>query len=173
MSILLLGAIWIGVTTAFFPSTTEGLTPAAKSGFWSPDFSLQATSGDLYQLEDQRGKVVLINFWTSWCPPCKAEMPTMQKIYNDYKDQDFIILAVNATHEDSYTSVTTFEMQHQLTFPILLDEKGSVTRQYQIHSFPTTFFIDKFGVIDEVIIGGPMAEALLRTRVEELIENAK
>lgn len=163
------GAIWIGITAAFFPITTNGLTPAATEGFLSPDFNLPATAGDFHQLSDHRGKVIMINFWTSWCPYCKTEMPAMQRVYLDYQDQDFTILAINATYEDNQAKAETFIRENQLTFPTLLDIDGTVTRQYQVHSFPTTFFIDRSGVINEVIIGGPISEALMRTRIEKLL----
>ena len=167
--VLVLGAAWIGITAAFFPKTTGGGIPAPKEDFLAPDFSLQTASGDSYQLSEQRGQVILVNFWATWCPPCRYEMPVMQRVYQDYKDRGFTILAVNVTNQDSPAKVAAFTSDLELTFPILMDLDGTVTRQYQIHSFPTSFFIDKTGNVHEVVIGGPMAESLLRTRIEKLI----
>jgi peroxiredoxin len=125
--------------------------------------------GESINLSSYENQVILVNFWTSWCPPCKTEMPAMQSVYELYKDEGFKILAINVTHQDSIGEVKRFSSEHQLTFPILLDIEGEVTNKYQIHSFPTSFFIDRSGIIHETIFGGPMSEALLKTRVEELL----
>lgn len=97
-------------------------------------------------------------------------MPAMQKAYEAYQDQGFVILAVNATNQDSRQDAVDFAGQYGLTFPILLDTSGEVSSLYQLRSLPTSFFIDRHGVIQEVVIGGPMSEALLRTRVQQLME---
>ena len=93
----------------------------------------------------------------------------MQRVYEAYQQQGFMILAVNATHQDSHAAALEFSRQYQLSFPIPLDLDGSITRQYLVHSFPTSYFVDPTGLITEVVIGGPMAEALLKTRVESLL----
>lgn len=170
ISILLLGLGWIGITAVLFNETTDGFIPAPKEGFIAPNFSLQTSSGGTYSLSDYRGQVVLINFWASWCPPCRTEMPAMQRVFEAYKDQDFVIFAVNATHQDSPGKAVEFSEVNGLTFPILFDYDGMVTSQYLVRSFPTSFFIDRDGIVHEVVIGGPMAEALLKTRVQALIE---
>jgi len=167
--VLLFGAAWIFVTAEFFPGSTTGFIPAPKEGFLAPGFSLAASNGETYQLSDFQGRVVLVNVWASWCLPCRAEMLAMQNVYEAYRDQGFTILAVNATHQDSLTAADEFATEQNLTFPILYDPDGIVTRAYQIHSFPSSFFIDQTGVIQEIIIGGPMAEALIQTRVENLL----
>jgi cytochrome c biogenesis protein CcmG/thiol:disulfide interchange protein DsbE len=113
---------------------------------------------------------VLINIWTSWCPPCRAEMPALQQVYEAYRDQGFEILAVNATNQDSQQDAVGFAQELGLTFPILLDSTGEVSNLYQLRSLPTSFFVDSRGIIHEVVIGGPMSEALLRTRVQQLLE---
>jgi len=169
VSILLLGLVWIWITAEFFSIPTDGQIPTPKEGFLAPNINLQGIDGAIYQLSDMRGQAVLVNIWTSWCPPCKAEMPAMQKVYDTYKDQGFVILAVNATHQDSAAKAIKFVDDYGLSFPILLDENGRVTAAYQIHSFPTSFFINAEGLIKDVVIGGPMAEALLQTRVKDLL----
>ena len=113
---------------------------------------------------------MLINLWTSWCPPCKSEMPALQRVYADYQGQGFEILAVNATNQDNLADATAFAAQLGLKFPLLVDERGDVSRLYALRSLPTSFFVDSQGVIREVVIGGPMSEALLRIRVEQLLE---
>ncbi|HBX68760.1 MAG TPA: hypothetical protein DEH25_05100 [Chloroflexi bacterium] len=112
---------------------------------------------------------MLVNFWASWCPPCRSEMPAMQEIYQQYGPDDFVILAVNNTQADNLADIQNFVDERGLTFPILLDNTGQVSAAYQVRSLPTSFFIDREGIIREVVIGSPMAEALLRTRAENLI----
>jgi peroxiredoxin len=170
---LAVSAAWIGFTAFAFPVTTNGLTPAPNEGFLAPDFTLETIEGQIYTLSELRGRPLLINFWATWCPPCRAEMPAMQRVYEAYQQQGFMILAVNATHQDSHTAALEFSRQYQLTFPILLDLDGSITRQYRVHSFPTSYFVDPTGLITEVVIGGPMAEALLKTRVESLLSGGE
>ena len=120
-------------------------------------------------LSDHRGQAVLINFWASWCPPCKAEMPAMEATFQDYQDQGFTILAINVTNQDSASAAERFSKGNSLTFPILYDFDGTAARSYNVHSMPTSFFVDPDGIIREVVIGGPMSEALLRTRIENIL----
>ena len=168
--ILVLGAAWIGISRAPVGSTTNEKIPLPRQGFQAPDFSLQTTIGETITLSELRGHPVLINLWTSWCPPCKAEMPALQRVYANYQGQGFEILAVNATNQDNLADATAFAAQLGLKFPILVDERGDVSRLYALRSLPTSFFVDSQGVIREVVIGGPMSEALLRIRVEQLLE---
>jgi cytochrome c biogenesis protein CcmG/thiol:disulfide interchange protein DsbE len=167
--ILITGLFWIGITSIYIKSTSGSKISIPKEGFPAPDFGLLTPDGEMYQLSTLNDQAILVNFWTSWCPPCKKEMPALESVYQSFKDRGFLVLAVNATHQDSASKAASFSRDNGLTFPVLLDIDGSITSKYQIHSFPTTFFIDKDGFIQEIIIGGPMAEALLRTRVENLL----
>jgi peroxiredoxin len=97
-------------------------------------------------------------------------MQSIEKIYNEYKDKGFVVLAVNMTYQDSREKVAPFVSEQGLTFPILLDETGDMANAYQLRSLPSSYFIGRDGVINEVVIGGPMAEALLRTRIEKILE---
>ncbi len=169
---------WLLLVTAFLwtaarrvpPGTTMGRPPAPHPGFPAPDFRLRTLDGQVVQLSQLRGRVVIINFWASWCPPCRAEMPALQRVYEAYHDQGLELLAVNLTPQDRLPDIEAFVHKHGLTFPILLDEEGAVAQQYRVHAVPTTYFVDREGVIRDVVFGGPMAEALLRTRVEALLE---
>lgn len=128
-----------------------GLDPEERA----PSFTIQTLTGETVSLEDFRGKRILLNFWATWCPPCKEEMPDMQTLYNEFKDQDFVVLAVNVTiTEKSSEVVTKFVEDYDLNFPILMDEKGEVAHQYEILSYPTSFFIDSDGIIRKKIVGG-------------------
>lgn len=168
--ILLLGLAWIFVSADRSGLSTSGQIPAPQQGFLAPDFELKTTEGETIKLSDLRGKAVLINLWATWCPPCRAEMPIIENVYNEYKGQGFVVLAVNMTYQDTFSNIAPFIDEYGLTFPILLDETGDVGTAYQLRSLPSSFFIDREGVISEVVIGGPMAEALLRTRAEEILK---
>jgi len=168
--ILILGLVWIFLSKDTSGISTAGKIPAPQQGFLAPDFELKTTSGDTLKLSDYRGQAVLVNLWATWCPPCRAEMKSIEKIYSEYKDQGFTVLSVNMTYQDDPLKVMPFVIEQGLTYPILLDETGDVANMYQMRSLPTSFFIDRKGSITEVVIGGPMAEALLRTRVEEILK---
>ena len=170
IGILVLAAAWTLLSADKNDTTTAGLIPAPQAGFLAPDFTLETLEGESITLSDLRGQVVLVNFWATWCPPCKAEMPAFQQAYADYTDEGFVILAVNATQQDTIEAITAFRANNGLQFPILLDNNGDVNRAYQVRSLPTSFFVDKEGVISEVVIGGPIAEALIRARIEELLK---
>jgi peroxiredoxin len=168
--ILLGGLAWVFVSADHAGTTTAGEIPAPREGFLAPDFTLQTIDGEFITLSDLRGQAVLINLWATWCPPCRAEMPTMQKLYVEYKDQGFVVLAVNMTYQDTPTEVLPFIQEHALTFPVLLEETGDMASKYELRSLPSSFFIDRNGFIQEVVIGGPMSEALLRTRIESILQ---
>jgi cytochrome c biogenesis protein CcmG/thiol:disulfide interchange protein DsbE len=166
--LLLVGAVWIWLSRADPGALTAGKIPAPRQGFLAPNFTLQDASGRSVQLADLRGRPVLVNIWASWCGPCKAEMPALQRLYQNYQARGFEILAVNSTSQDSRENALTFAQNLGLTFPILFDTQGEVARLYQAPSLPSSFFVDKDGMIQEVVIGGPMADALLRVRVDRL-----
>jgi len=171
LAILFLGAAWIWLTRIPPEQINEqGKISAPKSGFAAPDFSLSDSSGNTITLSELQGKPVIINIWASWCTPCRAEMPALQKLHEDFKDKGLVILAVNSTIQDSMDSAVAFAEEYNLTFPILFDSTGSVTDLYDVRALPSTYFIYPDGIISEVIIGGPMSEALLRTRVENLFK---
>ncbi|MBI3161410.1 MAG: TlpA family protein disulfide reductase [Chloroflexi bacterium] len=165
---LIAGASWIILSGG---KTGEAVDMSApQAGFTAPDFALSTASGEKYTLSELRGQAVLVNLWATWCPPCRAEMPAIEKVYLEYKDQGFIVLAINMTYQDDPFNIVPFTEQYGLTFPILLEETGDVARAYQLNSLPSSYFINRNGVIDDVVIGGPMSEALLRARVERLLK---
>jgi peroxiredoxin len=97
-------------------------------------------------------------------------MQSIEKLYREYKDQGFTVLAINITYQDDPSAVMPFINQQGLTFPILMDETGGTAKAYQLRSLPSSFFIRRDGMINDVVIGGPMSEALLRTRIEDLLK---
>lgn len=122
----------------------------------APDFELTSLTGETVKLSDYKGKMVMLNFWASWCPPCRVEMPHMETYYQEYKDGENIeILAVNMTtlERGSKEKVGEFVDKHGLTFPILMDEEGDVKDLYKVMVYPTTYIINPEGIItDKVMI---------------------
>lgn len=171
--VLLAGLMWIWLSAAPQGAATGGGIPAPQAGFISPDFTLTTLDGETVTLSGLRGRVVLLNIWASWCPPCRAEMPAMQRVWEEYQARGLVVLAVNSTIQDTPADAQTFVSENGLTFPVLLDTGGEVTRLYRVSSLPTSFFIGADGTIREVVIGGPMAEALLRSRVEQLLKETR
>src|SRR6266545_6158121 len=159
-SILLLGFAWIFISADRSGASTSGKISAPQQGFLAQDFELKTPGGETIKLSDLRGQAVLVNLWATWCPPCQAEMKSIETMYKEYKDQGFTVLAVNMTYQDDPSAVAPFIKEQGLTFPILLDETGMVGNAYQLHSLPSSFFIRRGGIINEVVIGGPMSEAL-------------
>lgn len=131
-------------------------------GDQAPDFQLDTLSGETIQLSDYRGQRVMLNFWATWCPPCRAEMPDMERFY---QEQDVEILAVNLTlTETTPIDVVEFIDDFGLTFTIPMDEQQEVSNLYEIRPVPTTFMIDSNGIIQQKALGAlnyeQMVEAL-------------
>lgn len=117
----------------------------------APDFQLQTLKGELVKLSDYRGQRVMVNFWATWCPPCRAEMPDIEKFH---KNKDIAILAVNLTQsEPNIEQVKDFVNVFNLTFPVLLDKESEVAITYGIRPIPTSFLIDSKGVIQYKAFG--------------------
>ena len=126
--------------------------PLLGKGVTAPNFTLPDLGGKMASLTDYKGKVVLLNIWATWCAPCVAEMPSMEKLYQELKNEDFEILAVSVD-ESGAEAVNPFMKKHKLDFPVLLDTKGDIKTLYQATGIPESFIIDKDGIIVEKIIG--------------------
>ncbi len=122
------------------------------AGEVAPDFQLEDTTGNKVSLSDLRGKIVLVNFWATWCPPCIEEMPSMERLNEVMAGDDFVMLAVNA-EENGRSVVPAFLEKTPYTFPILYDDKGVVQKLYGVFKFPESFIIRKDGTVAEKIIG--------------------
>ncbi|WP_010648804.1 peroxiredoxin family protein [Oceanobacillus massiliensis] len=132
-------------------ATDEGVEENQKPviglevGNKAPDFQLDTLSGDSVKLSDFRGHRVMINFWATWCPPCRAEMPDMEKFH---QDKDIVILAVNLTNSESTVEdIENFADEYKLTFPVLMDSNLDVANLYAIQPIPTTYMVDSNGLI--------------------------
>lgn len=170
---LVLGMFWTVISRVPADQSQVQLSAVAKEGFAAPGFTLDLLGGGKVTLADLRGKVVLVNFWTSWCPPCRLEMPAIEKTYRSYKDLGFVVIGVNLTAQDSEKDAANFIEEIGVTFPIALDRNNAVGNLYLVTALPTSYFIDRKGVIRSVIVGGPMSEAVIQSKVEELLREGK
>jgi peroxiredoxin len=148
--LLVCGSLYI--CTAGNPQPTYDSVKAVAPGNPAPDFQLEDNNGNMVSLSGLRGKVVMVNFWATWCPPCRAEMPSMEKLNNAMAGEEFVMLAINI-EENGRSSVAEFLQKTPHTFPILYDEQGVVQKLYGVYKFPESFVITKDGMIDDKVIG--------------------
>lgn len=169
--VIIFSTAWVFYTSTKNQDQSSNIFTAPQKGFLAPAFSLSNLEDETIQLSNFKGKIVMVNVWASWCKPCQYEMPAMQKIHEKYSERGLVILAVNNTYQDNYSDVVNFVADNNLTFPILLDRTGEVSKLYQVQALPSTYFIDQNGIINEIIIGGPMSEALIESKILELEDN--
>ncbi|MBN6885678.1 thiol-disulfide isomerase/thioredoxin [Cytobacillus horneckiae] len=125
-----------------------------KEGELAPEIELVDINGDSFKLSDYKGKAVLLNFWASWCGPCEAEMPYMEKLHKKYQEDDIEIIAVNMTRSEKVNDAPEkFVEKHDLTFTIPMDQEGVASKDYEIMAYPTSYFIDSDGVIRNKVLG--------------------
>ena len=120
----------------------------------APDFSLEDMDGERHSLSDYRGKVIMLNFWATWCPPCRREIPSMESIYRDLGKSGFLVLAVNEFEEPDHVFAYTGQLSVFPTFPILFDRDSAVSQDYKVKGLPTTLLIDTQGRIVYRAVGG-------------------
>jgi len=120
------------------------------------DFQLVDLTGKMQSLSQYRGKIVLVNFWATWCKPCTTEMPAMQAIYDKLRDKGFVVLAVNELEDDA--KVREHIKQYGHTFPVLMDRDNKVANQFGVFGLPVSVFIDQEGRVQEYIKGGLLTE---------------
>ena len=147
-------AIYILVTQ---PGNSSGIGPA-QVGKPLYNFNLNDTNGKAIALSDFRGKIVLINVWATWCPPCKAEMPDLQAFYSANQQKGFVILAIDAG--DDLAEVKDFAREYHLSFPILLDPQTNLVKRMNIYDYPTSILVDRQGIVKSIQIGRYTPEAL-------------
>lgn len=148
--ILLLAVTGYGIWNALAAEKTKKV--GLSVGDVAPDFALQTLAGKTVHLSDFRGKPVIVNFWTTWCPPCKREIPDIEKFYKDYHSE-VGLLAVHLTSQDTVENAKSFIGDHRLTFPVVLDKEQKVLNEYHIQTIPTSYIIDRHGVIRKKVIG--------------------
>ncbi len=171
IAVFLLGGAWTQISRLPPPDVAGGAPPASpREGFAAPDFTLELLGGGTVTLSELRGQAVMVNLWASWCPPCRAEMPAIERAYQDLKDDGLLVVAVNTTYQDSEAAAAGFVAEFGLTFPVALDRNGAVSNRYQLRGLPSTYFIDRQGIIRSVVVGGPMSEGLIRAKIEEILK---
>ena len=156
-SIILLLVLIIGIGVMILLQTNKSSFDTAgkqrfKKGVHAPDFTLPDLNGKRVSLADYKGRVVLLNIWATWCAPCVEEMPSMEKLHQELKDEKFVILAVSID-ESGAKAVRPFMKKHKLSFPALIDSAGTLNNLYRTTGVPESFIIDKQGRILEEIIG--------------------
>lgn len=131
-----------------------------SKGQIAPDFELKTMEGETVHLSDYRGKRVIVNFWATWCPPCRAEIPDLQKLYDK---KDIVILAINLTStEKSVEKVAKFVKEFEMTFPVLKDVNSEVSTTYQVQAYPTSYMIDSNGRIQFMALGAMNYDIMLQ-----------
>lgn len=169
---LIIGILFVSFATTSIVTNTQptsklqtivdtAVSTGLNKGQVAPDFELQSVIGTNTKLSDYRGKVVILNFWASWCPPCKAEIPELVNYYETHKNEQIEIVGVNLTKSESNPSVVKdFVKNNSMTFPILLDEQGKIGDLYQTITIPTSYIIDKNGVIQDKYVGAMSYETI-------------
>ncbi len=152
------------------PKLSHTLTKL-KTPVPAPDFTLKNMDDKPQSLSDYRGKVVMLNFWASWCPPCRHEMPSMESIFQDMGKQGFVVLAVNQFEDSDHVFAYMGQLSVFPTFPILFDHKGKVSQMYGVKGLPTTLLIDKQGrVVYRAVGGRDFDHPAVRKLVRELLK---
>jgi len=144
----------------------------AEAGASAPDFTLRNLKGKQVSLSDFKGKVVLVNFWATWCAPCKTEMPHIQKMYTDFKDKGFEVLAISVDEARDISKIKPFIKRNRYTFQVLLDKQTKVVKVYNPdQTYPLNVLVDRNGEIAwSKGSYSPGEEKILRAKVEELIK---
>ena len=155
------------VSGLFIASCSTGTNQNPVIGEPAPDFQYQDADGQSVSLSDLQGKPVLINFWATRCSPCRMEMPYLQQVYTEWSGKGLVFLAIN--NGDSASRVGEFMQSQGFSFPVLLDTRGSITQSYNIVGLPTTFFIDKDGIIQDLKVGAFRSVAEIESRFSKIM----
>lgn len=152
-------------------ATTSASDPSGKLVFGqpAPDFSLKTADGKTVRLSDFKGHPVLINFWATWCAPCKFEMPALESIYQKYKDKGLVILAVDIKTDNGEAAVRKYQQDMGLSFPVVMDTTGETENNYRVRAYPTSFFIGKDGKLREVKRGAFMSADQIAASVDKIV----
>lgn len=169
----MIGGGWPGPASGEQPTFAERFAAefapsdrSLKVGEAAPDFSLQDLNGETVTLSQFRGRPVLINFWATWCVPCRTEMPEIEAAYQAYREQGFAVLAVDV--QEPPEDVRAFVEEFRLSFVPLVDTTGAVFDLYKVLALPTSYWIDRQGRVSAVHLG-PMTGEQIRTYVEGLL----
>ncbi len=148
--------------------TAAGPLSAQTLGSPAPDFTLKTLAGGTASLSDYTGRPVFLNFWASWCKPCRGEMSDIIAAYDAHKDQHLQVLAINLSDQERMTDARKFAGEFHMPFPVLLDDKGKVRKSYALRGVPTSVFIDVHGIVRLINPGPITSETILRGLAEIL-----
>ncbi|MCD6452746.1 MAG: TlpA family protein disulfide reductase [Dehalococcoidales bacterium] len=162
---VMLASLSLGLVIA--GCSRDSAPPKAIVGQQAPDFQLPDIDGQMVSLSDFSGQPILINFWGTGCPPCISEMPSLQQVYEDTQGKELVMLAIHVGGNP--TSVRQFMEEYNLSLPVLIDAKGTIAQQYNIRGIPTTFLIDKNGIIQEKLIGAFPNSAAITKRIAKIM----
>jgi cytochrome c biogenesis protein CcmG, thiol:disulfide interchange protein DsbE len=146
-----------------------GPTPP-RQGAAAPSFIAPKLDGGTGGLADHKGQVLLVDFWATWCPPCVASMPTLQRLHSDYKGRGFAVLGVNIEPGEE-AKVRAFVRDRGFEFPVVVDDRGEISRAYGVFSYPTTFLVGRDGIV-RAVFRGVADERKLREEIEPLLSPA-
>ncbi|MEM3631849.1 MAG: TlpA disulfide reductase family protein [Conexivisphaerales archaeon] len=139
---------------------------APEKNCYAPDFILPDLQGEKFALSAFRGKKVVLNFWATWCSPCREELTALQRVYEVKRSKNVIIISVHIGGKPQ--QIVEFVHEVGITFPVLLDTSWEVAAKYRLKAIPCTFWIDERGVIREITLGGPMDEEFIITLLNKL-----
>lgn len=159
LAVMVIGGIAIG--SSLFKETT-----APKPGTKAPDFKVLGVDGKVHRLADYKGKYVVLNFWGTYCPPCREEMPALQRQADKWSAADVVVIGMNVA--ENQVTVKSFLNQYGIRFPVLLDEKDEIRKSYGVLQYPTTFFLKPDGTIDQIKVG-QMDEAFIERAVSGML----
>jgi DsbE subfamily thiol:disulfide oxidoreductase len=165
----LLIIITIAMVFAGWKAMVSGKDAGPEVGYLAPEFALNDIHGNSVNLKDiiGRNKVTLVNFWATWCPPCRGEIPELIQLYKKYAPQKMALLAIDLQEEPG--KVKAFAKEKGMNFTVLIDSNGMVGNQYRVSGIPTTFIVDSKGQIRDVIVGGTTLKTL-EAKIQPLLK---
>ncbi len=171
---VIVGLVWYfdrpdAATSQAITLTASASGPAPRVGREAPDFEVKGLDGQTYRLSDFRGRPVWINFWATWCPPCRAENPDIQEVYEANADKGLVILALSIG--ESTETVRGYVQRTKLTYTVGLDQTTEIAARYRIVGIPTHYFVDKDGIIRDWRIGS-MSKKTMEKKVDAIIAPA-
>ncbi len=147
----------------------ESSGEAPKVGFMAPDFDLPDPNGGRVRLSDFRGHPVFLNFWATWCVPCRSEMPQMQQVFEEKQNDGLAVVAINLG--ESAQPLLAFANELGITFTLALDKDQTVTEKYRVLGLPSSFFVDRDGIIRAVKLGPFLSKEEIENRVQVIMAN--
>lgn len=171
MAVIIAGVMLAGGLTATTSAASASRPSYAKMGELAPEISLKTIpDGQSFVLSKLEGKAVLVNFWATWCGPCRAEFPALVRTYTKFKDKGLVIVGVNTQDDNTDEGIGNFMRNTLVNFPIVRDVGERASRVWVIRGLPTSYFIDRKGIIRDMVIGGPMSDEYLEEKIRMILE---